>query len=44
MQHAERRDSDLEIDPFWQTQPMRYCKGVGDVVETTQSTEFPHDL
>ena len=30
MQHAERRDSHLEIDPFWQTQPMQCCKGLGD--------------
>ena len=31
-QQAEHRDSDLEIDPFWQTQPMQCCKHVGDVV------------
>jgi len=37
MQHAERRDSHPEIDPFWQTQPMQCCKGVDDVVGTTQS-------
>jgi len=27
----------LEIDPFWQTQPMQCCKGVRDVVMMTQS-------
>jgi len=36
MRHAARRDSHLEIDPFRQMQPMQCCKGVSDVVVTTQ--------
>jgi len=37
VQHAKRRDSHIEIDTFWQAQPVQCCKGVRDVVITTQS-------
>ena len=37
VQHAKSRDCHLEIDTFWQTQPMQCCKGVRDVVIATQS-------
>ena len=37
VQHAKSRDCHLEIDTFWQAQPMQCCKGVRDVVITTQS-------
>jgi len=32
MQHSERHDRNLEIDPLWYTQPMKNCESVGDVV------------
>jgi len=35
VQHAKSRDCHLEIDTFWQAQPMQCCKGVRDVVITT---------
>jgi len=35
--HAKSRDCHLEVDTFWQTQPMQCCKGVHDVVITTHS-------
>ena len=39
MQYAVRRDSHLEIDAFWQTQPMQCCEGVRDVLVATQSID-----
>ena len=48
VEHEERRYSHLEIDSLRQTQPMQCCKGVGDVVVTTQSIQFyfisPHGI
>jgi len=32
MQHLERHDRNLEVDPLWYTQPMKNCESVGDVV------------
>ena len=34
---AIRHVRHLEIDTFWQTQPMQCCKSVCDVIVTTQS-------
>ena len=31
MQHSERHDRNLGIDPLWYTQPMKNCESVGDV-------------
>jgi len=36
MQHSERHDRNLEIDPLWYTQPMKNCESVGDVVMTSR--------
>ena len=35
MQHTKRHESHLEVDPFWQAQPMQDCKGVRDMIITT---------
>ena len=32
MQHPERHDRDLVVDPLWKSQPVETCKSVGDVV------------
>ena len=32
MQHSERHDHNLVIDPSWYTQPMENCESVGVVV------------
>ena len=32
MQHLERHDRNLKIDPLWYRQPVKNCESVGDVV------------
>jgi len=37
MQHLERHDRDLVVDPLWKSQPVENCKSVGDVVISTKA-------
>jgi len=37
MQHSERHDRDLVVDPLWKSQPLENCKSVGDVVISTKT-------
>jgi len=37
MQHSERHDRDLVVDPLWKSQPVENCKSVDDVVISTKT-------
>jgi len=39
MQHVKHHDCHLEMDLFWQTQSMKCCKGIRDVVSHNNAVD-----